>query len=77
MTLQKNKRWPTGKSYKLEDVPPDVIKVWATQWFCTKYNTGVGKQMYDECITIMKKYPEFFPFKENDKVILPDKKQKL
>lgn len=61
-----------GKEYKLEDVPADVFKVWAVQWYCKQHNTGVGSKLYNECIEIMKKHPDYFPFKEQDKVVLPE-----
>lgn len=44
-------------SYKLEDVPPEVLEVWAIEMS----GQPVGKTMWDKCQEVIKKYPEWFP----------------
>ena len=56
----KNKKVKVG----IEDVPPEVQKVWAVEMYCQSLRTGVGSQLYNECIEIIKKYPEWFPEKK-------------
>lgn len=45
----------------LKDVPPEVQKVWAVQHYCQSLKTGVGSELYNECIEIIKKNPKWFP----------------
>jgi len=44
------------KDFKLEDVPEEVMKVWAIKFT----NQSIGLELYREVYRIIKKYPEWF-----------------
>jgi len=49
------------KSFRIEDVPPEVQKVWAVQAFFKNTGIGVGADLYNECQRTINNYPEWFP----------------
>lgn len=49
------------KTFRIEDVPTEVQKVWVLQHFCEMYKTGVGSKLWNECQDTINKYPEWFP----------------
>jgi hypothetical protein len=55
-------------SFKIEDVPKDVLWVWGIQIACEMAKTGVGIETLNKCKSIMNDYPQWFP---------PDTKQEL
>lgn len=54
-------------------VPTEVQMVWAIQMAYENYGTCVGSDLYNRCIGIINKYPEWFP--EENKALYKIKKQ--
>jgi hypothetical protein len=50
------------KEFNLEDVPIDVIEVWAIQFV----GHPVGLTTYERCMETIRKYPEWFPEKTEE-----------
>lgn len=46
---------------EIDKIPDEVKKVWAVQVYCQTIRTGVGTELYKECLRTIKQYPEYFP----------------
>ena len=57
-------------SFKIEDVPKEVLHVWGIQIACELSKVGVGSKLWNECQDVINKYPEWFP--PDPKTELPD-----
>lgn len=62
-----------NKSINEVGVPAEVQIVWTIQHAYKNYGTCVGSDLYNRCVGIIKKYPEWFP--EENKALDKIKKQ--